>query len=125
MQAKRSRGDERGRIAFGAGSRPILRVFPFERHLSWSIIRGCAGRGLAVHAVEDFPDRGDIAVERAVDQRERDQLQHFRALAVAVLGLAAKRGAQCLAHRLVGIAAVGRRIVAHHVHLQLVVGRAN
>jgi hypothetical protein len=98
----------------GAGSRPVVAVFPFERHLSRSIVHAGAGRALAVHAVEDLLDRGDIAAQRPGDELAHDQLQGLHLLSLAAIGLAPKRGAQRLAHRLARIAAVGRRIVAAH-----------
>jgi hypothetical protein len=84
-----------------------------------------SGRRLAVHAVEDFLDRRDVAAERPGDELVHNQVQRLRRPSVVAFGFARKRGAQGLLHRPGRIAAVGRRVVVGHVHLQWLMRVAN
>ena len=84
-----------------------------------------SGRRLAVHAVEDFLDRRDVAAERPGDELVHNQVQRLRRPSVVAFSFARKRGAQRLLHRPGRIAAVGRRMVVGHVHLQWLMRVAN
>src|SRR4249919_3065087 len=100
---------------------PALLVLPSHDDPPRSLIFDRARRRLAVHAVEDLLDRGHVATERAGDELVDDQRQGRRGLSVVTFGVAPQRGADRRAHRLAGIAAIRRRLVVGHGHLQLLV----
>src|SRR4249919_820297 len=100
---------------------PALLVLPSDDDPPRSLIFDRSRRRLAVHTVEHLLARGHVAAERAADELVDDQRQGRRGLSVVTLGFAPQRGADRRAHRLAGMAAVGRHIVVGHGHLQLLV----